>query len=778
MAPIKQEGENTNMSGTSNTSQSAQQPSAGAPALQSGAPQQVNAAQAQQIRAQQAARQQQAKGQQFSQAELNRIVLEYLNKKGYHQTEAMLRVESSRLLTPQGPMQTPNNSAIAPPSAPNAQRNRLPFQQNQQHIQQQQAILRETPQAYTRAYSMLRSWCESSLDLYRYELEKILFPIFIHCYLNLIAKGDSSEAREFFNKFSKDHLILHEFEISKVAGIALKEHIDENEVAKLFRTHKYRILISKTSFNLLLYFLHENEAVGGGIVIRLLNRYIDPVIGADSFEAGSTNKEGDLNPQEGIQELYSHIDREKREGRANVDGSELDTLNSKPVKLGKMPMDPEYSKELEAELKHRDENESQAHKKVDTTLLEEYNANFKTDPNDETAPTRESIPFPAKTAVDLKHEIQVIQDSRAKIKLSAVQAALPSVCMYTFHNTNNDLTTLEFNDDCTMVAGGFQDSFIKLWSIDGSPLKSVLKNDIHNQTIDGIAVNGSRRLVGHSGAVYGLSFSPDNHYLLSSSEDKTVRLWSTDTYTSLVSYKGHNSPVWDVKFSPLGHYFATASHDQTARLWSCDHIYPLRMFAGHLHDVDCVEFHPNSSYIFTGSSDKTVRMWDVARGESVRVFMGHSGPINTIAASPDGRWLATAGEDSVINVWDIGSGRKLKTMRGHGRSSIYSLSFSKEGSVLVSGASDCSVRVWDIKKGTLDNPPEPEKYSTESNGDAVTSQTGNGASGLKRTEDQKKRTDIVGTQDHMAVYHTKRTPVYKVHFTRRNLCLAAGVFTG
>ena len=56
-----------------------------------------------------------------------------------------------------------------------------------------------------------------------------------------------------------------------------------------------------------------------------------------------------------------------------------------------------------------------------------------------------------------------VEDSRSKIKLGAIQASLPSVCMYTFHNTNNNMTCIEFNDDSTLVAAGFQDSYIKLW---------------------------------------------------------------------------------------------------------------------------------------------------------------------------------------------------------------------------------------------------------------------------------------------------------------------------
>ena len=102
-----------------------------------------------------------------------------------------------------------------------------------------------------------------------------------------------------------------------------------------------------------------------------------------------------------------------------------------------------------------------------------------------------------------------------------------------------------------------------------------------------------RKLIGHSGPVYSLSFDPiygssaPPQSLLSSSQDGTVRLWSLDTYSNLVVYRGHSKdPVWDVEWGPMGVYFATASRDRTARLWSSDRVNPLRMYTGHLSDVN------------------------------------------------------------------------------------------------------------------------------------------------------------------------------------------------
>ena len=123
-----------------------------------------------------------------------------------------------------------------------------------------------------------------------------------------------------------------------------------------------------------------------------------------------------------------------------------------------------------------------------------------------------------------------------------------------------------------------------------SPLK---KSDPLDGSIvedDGFA---TRRLIGHSGPVYSLSFDPicgsasPPQGLLSSSQDGTVRLWSLDTYSNLVVYRGHNrDAVWDVEWGPMGVYFATASRDRTARLWCSEKVTPLRMYSGHLSDVN------------------------------------------------------------------------------------------------------------------------------------------------------------------------------------------------
>ena len=341
---------------------------------------------------------------------------------------------------------------------------------------------------------------------------------------------------------------------------------------------------------------------------------------------------------------------------------------------------------------------------------------------------------------------------------------------------------MDISGDQRLVAAGSTESHIRVWSMDGKPLKSTPETP--QQSGD---TSSSRRLIGHSGSVYAVSFSPAiagddpsdrltrSRFLLSASADKTVRLWMLDCWQCLVVYKGHDHPVWDIKWGPYGHYFLTGSHDHTARLWTTDHVAPVRMFVGHDNDVDCVAFHPNNSYVFTASCDRTVRMWAIQSGNSVRMFTSHTGNITAIACAPNGKLLASADDTGTILIWDIASGRRLKRMRGHSKGGIWSLCFSMESSLLVSGGADATVRVWDALLQTEGPAAGTTKGVTDGSSaktDGAAAGSSSAASGAKKG----KAKDATITPDQISAFPTKKSPVYKVQFTNMNLILAGGAF--
>lgn len=347
---------------------------------------------------------------------------------------------------------------------------------------------------------------------------------------------------------------------------------------------------------------------------------------------------------------------------------------------------------------------------------------------------KNEIPLPPSLPVSVTEKQQ--EDAR----IAAVRSAksLPSIAMMTFYHTQGDLNCVALSDDGSLVVAGLGDSTLRLWDMNSKddPWKA-------KQPGASVAKNNYWSLVGHGGPAYGASFSRCNRYLLSGSEDSTVRLWGLETKekSPLVVYKGHSFPVWDVQFSPLGYYFATASHDHTARIFCTDNIFPVRILAGHLGDVDCVAWHPNCNYVATGSADNTIRLWEVNTGECVRIFTGHMGAIYDLTFSPDGSMLASAGDDCTIGIWDIGTSKGISVLRGHTKT-VWSLSYSANGNILASGGGDQKVILWNVQEALTE----------------------------KKAVIGKQGEYMLGT------YSTKKTPVSHVQFSRRNLLFAAGEY--
>ena len=84
---------------------------------------------------------------------------------------------------------------------------------------------------------------------------------------------------------------------------------------------------------------------------------------------------------------------------------------------------------------------------------------------------------------------------------------------------------------------------------------------------------GSRHffaLAGHGDRVHHAAISPDGRTLLSSSSDKTARLWDMETGREIVTLRGHDQAVFMGSFSPDGSEVVTAGRDQKARIWPVD----------------------------------------------------------------------------------------------------------------------------------------------------------------------------------------------------------------
>ncbi|KAK5147640.1 hypothetical protein LTR04_000797 [Oleoguttula sp. CCFEE 6159] len=685
-------------------------------------------------------------------------VLEYLNKKGYSRTEAMLRRESAHVNADGQPI---NNRA------------------------EDSGLTR-----YTRAFEVTHTWIDDNLELYKAELKRLQWPLFVYSFFNFVADFYPTDSAKFFGTYRDLFSREHEEDLRALRNLSLPEHLESNHVAKLYRSNKHRLTLSNMAFHNLIQFLESKDKEGGAVVISIIQSFMN-IVTVDRAVAGS---EYSLSALLNKGSSEDDIPAEDEGIPGHNPGSANTDVNAPPVltklALGPLPMEPDLMEDVRAQLQEEDERKPPT--RGQPSLLENFELQIKQEPTED-APSRDSLPLPPSVARDVVMEVQKVKENRDRFKIEGRTGGVGpgvSVTMFTFHNTFDSINCLEFSGDNKLVAAGMAESYIRVWSLEGKPLPFVLPPGPGDPSP---TASSSRRLIGHSGPVYALSFSPsiatedptgpqaNARCLLSCSADKSIRLWSLDTWTCLVVYRGHDAPVWDITWGPFGHYFLTGGQDRTARLWSSDHISALRIFAGHDNDVDCVVFHPNNAYVFTGSCDKTVRMWDINRGTAVRMFTGHTSNITSLACAPNGKILASADDAGAIILWDLASGRRMKRMRGHSKGGIWSLSFSVESTVLVSGGADGTVRVWDVLQTTSDSTASGKVIAEGGSGakiDGTGGATGPSAAGVTGASAGKKSKgkDVVVSADQISAFPTKKSPVYKVAFTGMNLVLAGGAY--
>jgi WD40 repeat protein len=209
-----------------------------------------------------------------------------------------------------------------------------------------------------------------------------------------------------------------------------------------------------------------------------------------------------------------------------------------------------------------------------------------------------------------------------------------------------------------------------------------------------------RTLAGHTDRVRACAISPDGNWLLSASDDHTLRIWDAVSGKLRHILFGHISLVNACAISPDGTWLLSVSRDSTLRIWDAASGQLLRTLTGHTHSVFACAISPDGTWLLSGSADCTLRIWDAASGQLLRTLTGHTHSVFACAISPDGTWLLSGSADCTLRIWDATSGQLLRTLTGHTHS-VRACAISPDGTWLLSASDDHTLRIWDTVSGQL-----------------------------------------------------------------------------
>lgn len=293
-------------------------------------------------------------------------------------------------------------------------------------------------------------------------------------------------------------------------------------------------------------------------------------------------------------------------------------------------------------------------------------------------------------------------------------------------------------DGKSLVTASAQSNWAQLWDFASGELVAELR--------------------GHTDAITGVGFGPSGKHVLTSSADRTARVWDVSRRRGVV-HVVEGTILDEATFSPEGRQLVTPSNGmrlalsvvdtntgrilrQTAsadasysaryspdgkllagetstgaKLWDADSDALLTELAGHAGQVNSVEFSHDSLRVVTASDDRTARVWTIAT-EAFVELRGHTDRVNGAVFSADDEQILTVSADGTARVWESRSGNALRTLTLSGRN-VSMGGISPDGRRAVTVTDGGPARLWNLTAGSYVDLARPREsiHTAEFNAD-------------------------------------------------------------
>ncbi|KAA8898245.1 hypothetical protein TRICI_006613 [Trichomonascus ciferrii] len=163
----------------------------------------------------------------------------------------------------------------------------------------------------------------------------------------------------------------------------------------------------------------------------------------------------------------------------------------------------------------------------------------------------------------------------------------------------------------------------------------------------------------HLGSINSITFVDDNHRFMTSSDDKSIRIWDWGINVPIkfiADPSQYSMP--SLRLHPSHKYVAAQSMDNRILVFSAKDKFRQNKrkdfsgfnCAGYSCDID---FSPDGKILMCGESNGNLVFWDWKKTGIISKLKAHNSPVLTLAAHPqETSKVASAGLDGPINYWD------------------------------------------------------------------------------------------------------------------------------
>uniref|UniRef100_A0A671RRG1 WD repeat-containing protein 3-like n=1 Tax=Sinocyclocheilus anshuiensis TaxID=1608454 RepID=A0A671RRG1_9TELE len=144
------------------------------------------------------------------------------------------------------------------------------------------------------------------------------------------------------------------------------------------------------------------------------------------------------------------------------------------------------------------------------------------------------------------------------------------------HPADEDVLCVRYSPDQRLLAVSLLDCTVKIFYTD--TLKVNHKHSIYaligtgsadrNVKIWGLDFGDCHRsMFAHDDSVMFLQFVPKTHLFFTAGKDRKIKQWDADKFEHIQTLEGHHREVWCLAISANGDHIVSSSHDKSLRLW-------------------------------------------------------------------------------------------------------------------------------------------------------------------------------------------------------------------